>query len=457
MSATMIEGGKTRSRGHLLRVFGMAFALALVIGVTIGGGILRTPGDIAARLPSVAWIMAVWVFGGVNALLGATAYAELGAMIPCAGGPYVFARRALGDFAGFFVGYVNWIQLCATEAAVALLIGEYSGILLPVVTGHAQAVAIAVFLVLVTLHWVQVRMGGWVQKLTTLAKVLGLGALLVAAFTLPHANQPAAAPLAMPHGFALLAALALAMQGVIFTYNGYYSPVFFGEELRAPGREIPRAIFRGLYLIIGLYLLLNAAFLWVIPLGALAHDPFAGGSVARILFGVHGHQLITLIVVVSMLGTLNAETLGAPRIVLAMGRDRLFPPQATHVNRGGTPDLALLISVLVTLAFLLSGAFQNVLKVVAALMVVLYSLMFVSVFVLRRREPDLPRPYRGWGYPWTTGAGLAISLAFLAGVAAADPQHSWIALAILVVSYPLYRGVLLLRSDVTAVGVGHKP
>jgi APA family basic amino acid/polyamine antiporter len=190
----------------------------------------------------------------------------------------------------------------------------------------------------------------------------------------------------------------------------------------------------------------------VIPVGALAHDPFAGGSVARILFGIRGDQLITVIVVISMIGTLNAGVLGAPRVLLAMGRDRLFPPQATRVNRGGTPDIALLATVLTTLAFLFSGAFTSVLQVAATLMVVQYSLMFVSVVVLRRREPGQPRPYRAWGYPWTTTIGLLISLAFLAGVAMADPLHSWIALAILVVSYPLYRGVLILRERAMAPG-----
>lgn len=445
MNATMLGGGIPSTRGHLLRVFGMTFALALVIGNTIGSGILRTPGEIAAHLPSVAWIMAVWVFGGINALLGATAYAELGAAIPCAGGPYVFARRALGNFAGFLVGYVNWIQSCAAQAAIALVVGEYSAILSPALAGHAQAVAAGVFLALAALNWVQVRAGGWMQTLTSLAKVLGLGALVAAAFVLPHADQAAAAPAPMPHGLALVAALALAMQGVIYTYNGYHDPVFFGEELRDPGREIPRSIFRGLYLVMVLYLLLNAAFLWVIPLGALAHDPFAGGSVARMLFGANGEELITLIVVVSMIGTMNAGVLGMPRIVLAMGRDRLFPPQATHVNRGGTPDVALLATMVVTLAFLFSGTFQNVLRVAATLMVVLYALMFVSLVVLRRREPDLHRPYRAWGYPWTTAIGFLVSLVFLVGVALADPLHSWIALAILVASYPLYRGVMLLR------------
>jgi APA family basic amino acid/polyamine antiporter len=435
-------------KGHLLRVFGMVFAVSVVIGTTIGSGILRTPGEVAAHVPNAAWIIAVWIFGGVNALLGATAYAELGAMLPSAGGPYVFARRALGDYAGFFVGYVNWTQECAAEAAIALVVGEYSGTLLPALGGHVQTVAMAVFLALVALNWVQVRMGGWIQNATTVVKMLGLLGLVIAAFALPHAPAAPAAVPALPHGAGLLPALALAMQGVIYTYNGYHYPVYFGEELRDPGREIPRSIFRGLYLVIAIYLLLNAAFLWVVPMHDLAHDPFAGGSVARILFGVRGDQMITLIVVVSMIGTLNAGVLSAPRIVLEMGRDRLFPSRASHVSRGGVPDVALFATVLATLAFLFSGAFTAVLDVAVVLMVVQYILMFVSVFVLRRREPDMPRPYRTWCYPWTTIAGLLIAVAFLAGAAAADRVHSAIALAILIAGYPLYLGVARVRRGV---------
>jgi APA family basic amino acid/polyamine antiporter len=450
MSVTMSGSSKAAARGSLLRVFGLMFALAIAIGTTIGGGILRTPGEIAALLPSVYWIFAIWVFGSINALLGAGAFSELGAMLPCAGGPYVFARRALGDFAGFFVGYLNWFSNNASTAAIALVVGEYSATLFPQLAGQTTAVALSVFLVLVALNWVQVRAGGWVQKLTTLAKLLGLGVLVVAAFVMIEPQASAVAPAPMPQGVALLAALALAMQAVIFTFDGYYYTVYFGEELKDPGREIPRGMFRSLYLIIGMYLLLNAAFLWAIPLDQLAHDPFAGGTVAHLLFGFRGDQLLTLIVVISMIGVINSGILCGPRILLDMGRDRLCPPQVTRVNRGGTPDVALLATALVTLAFLVSGAFDSVLKVTASLMAVLSASMFVCVIVLRKREPDLNRPYRSWGYPWTTYSGLAIAVAFLVGVMIADPLHSWIALGLLLATWPVYRAVVMLRDRATS-------
>jgi APA family basic amino acid/polyamine antiporter len=434
-----------RERG-LLRVLGMAFALAVGIGNTIGGGILRTPGEIAALLPDVTLFMAVWVFGGLNALLGATVYSELGAMIPRAGGMYVFAHRALGDYAGFFVGYTQWIQTCSAAAALAVLIGEYSSALVPEAAGHASVIAFAVLATVFALQLVGVRWGARMQMATTLAKTLALGGLVAAAFVMPHAPAgPDPAAVVMPHGVALMVALVLALQGVIFTYNGYYAVIAFGEELRDPGREIPRSMFRGLFLIITVYLLLNAAFLWVLPITRMAHLPFVGGAVAQALFGPRGDLIIRGIVMVSVLGTINSILLSQPRSLLAMARDRLFPRQAMRVNAGGTPVAGLLLSTLVAALFLLSGTFRALLAITATLMVVNYLLMYVSLIVLRRREPDAPRPYRAWGYPWSTGIGLLIAVVFLVGVTRSDPHYALIALLALLASYPLYRGVRMLR------------
>jgi len=437
---------RAQSNDHLLRVLGMAFALAIGIGTTIGGGILRTPGDIAALLPNGCLFMAVWVFGAVNALLGATVFSELGAMMPRAGGPYVFARRALGDYAGFFVGYSYWIQVCAVQAALSLLIGEYAPALVPALTGHALIVAFAVLFVLVALQWQGVRWGGHIQTFATVAKMLAFSGLIVAAFLIPHAPPaPGTAALAMPHGLTLVIALILAMQGIIFTYNGYFYVCFFGEELRNPGRDIPRAIFRSVLLIIAVYLLLNLAFLWVLPISRMANAPFVGGIVAQVLFGERGNLIITAIVIISLLGTINAQVLISARLLLAMGRNGLFVPQATSVNSGGTPTIAMLLGTAVACVFMLSGTFNAVLGVIAVFMVVNYLLMYISLIVLRRRESGTPRPYKAWGYPWTTLLAVLIGLLFLAGVVVSDRRHTLIALVCLIISYPLYLGLRKLK------------
>lgn len=307
--------------GTLLRVLGKVFALAVVIGTTMGGGIFYTPGQIAALLPNAWLYMAVWVFGGICAWLGATVFAELGGMIPLSGGPYSFARRALGEYAGSFVGYTQWVLDCAGNAALLLLIGEYSYVLVPPFAGHAVAVAFATLIILTVLNWRSVHEGSRIQVVTTVAKTLALGAVVGSAFLLPHPAVAYASPLPLPRGTALVAALALAMQSVIFAYDAYYFPIFFGEELRDPGREIPRAIFSGLAVTMVMFLLLNAAFLWVLPIARMANEPFVGGAVAQALFGVHGDRLIRSIVIVSVLGIINAVVLATARMLLAMGRD----------------------------------------------------------------------------------------------------------------------------------------
>jgi basic amino acid/polyamine antiporter, APA family len=433
--------GKLAAPGSLLRVLGKVFALAVVIGATIGGGILYTPGKIAALLPNAWLYMAVWVFGGINALLGATVFAELGAMIPRSGGPYPFARRALGGYAGFIAGYTQWMLQCVGNAGLLLLIGEYSYVLVPPLAGHAVGVAFTTLTVLTGLNWRSVRDGGRIQVVTTVAKTLALGAVVAAAFLMPHPPVASATPpLVTPHGIALVAAFALAMPGVIFAYDSYYYPIFFGEELRDPGREIPRAIFGGLAVIIVMYLLLNAAFLWVLPIASMANEPFVGGVVAKVLFGVHGDQIIRIIVIVSVLGTINGIVLATARGLLAMGRDGLFAHHVTRVNAGGTPTVALLLSAVTTAAFLLSGTFGAVLGVFALLLGVNLLLMCISLIVLRRREPDAPRPYRAWGYPWTTWAAIFIGVIFIVTIALSDQRNGMMALAILVASYPVYRG-----------------
>jgi APA family basic amino acid/polyamine antiporter len=441
MNSLSAAPDRPTSRGGLLRVLGQVFAISVAVGTTMGGGILYAPGTIAAFLPNPWLYMAVWVFGGFNALLGATVFAELGAMIPLSGGPYPFARRALGDYAGFLVGYTQWALDCAADAALLLLVGEYSYVLIPTLAGHAVAVAFATMAVLTGLNWRGVREGGRFQVITTVAKTLAFSAVVVAAFLTPHAAAaPGVTSLAAPHGFALIAALMLAMQGVIFAYDSYYVPIFFGEELRDPGREIPRAIFRGLALVIPMYLLLNAAFLRALPIAKMAHEPFVGGAAAQILFGAHGDQIIRIIVIVSVLGTINAGIMMTARVLLAMGRDGLFAHQAARVNAGGTPTVALLLSTAVTAVFLVSGTFGAVLGVVAFLIAVNYLLMFIALIVLRWREPHTLRPYRAWGYPFTTWAAILIGLVFIVGVALSDPHNSVIALAILLASYPIFRG-----------------
>jgi APA family basic amino acid/polyamine antiporter len=426
-----------RRQGRLLRVLGVAFGLAIIIGNSIGVGILRTPGDIAARLPSEPLFLGVWIAGGIYALLGALSLAELGAMIPRSGGQYVFVRRALGAYPGFIVGWSDWISTAGTTAAVSIVLGEYSGVLFPALAGRQTATAVATVLAFAGIQWRGIRWGDGVQQLTSLAKTVGFAGLILACFLLVGAHGPST-PVSSPRGAALFVALTVSLQGVIYTYDGWNGVFYFSEEVRDPGRDIVRSTLIGVLMLISIYLLVNLAFLHVLSIGGMAGDPFVAGAAAKAMFGARGDTVIRALMVVSMLSTINATQLMASRVPLAMSRDRLLPARVASVSATGAPRVALLATTAVAVLLLLTGTFEQVLALLAFYFVLNYLLSFTSIFVLRVREPDAERPYRVWGYPWTTGIALLGSIGFLVANVAGDTRNSLRSLAILALSFPVF-------------------
>ena len=436
------EAVPLEGRGRLLRVLGVVFGLAVTVGITVGMGILRTPGEVAQQLPNRWLFLGAWLLGGVYALCGALSVAELGTMIPRSGGFYVFARRALGEYPGFVVGWSDWLSTCGTVSAVALVIGEYAGLLVPALAGRGAAVACGVTVAFALLQWRGVRWGSRSQELTSLLKTLAFAALIAACFAYggrgAAESRPAPA-LSAPAGLGLLAALVLALQGIIYTYDGWYSTVYFGEEVRDTARSVPRAMVGSVLLVIVVYLLFNAALLYVLPIEQLAGQKLAAGAAAEAVFGPRGATLIGVVAIVSLLASVNGNTLTAPRVVYAMSRDGLFWRAASRVNRGGTPTVSLALSTAAAvLLIVFSGTFGRVLAALAFFFVTDLALVFLSIFVLRRREPGAARPYRAWGYPWTTAFALAVSAAFLAGAVWSDTENSLYALGLLALSLPVY-------------------
>jgi APA family basic amino acid/polyamine antiporter len=424
-------------------VLGVAFGLAVIVGNTIGAGILRTAGGVAAELPHALLFLAIWIAGGLYAFLGGAQIAELGTAIPRAGGQYAFSSRALGPYAGFIVGMSDWLSTCGTAAAVSIVIGEYAGALFPALAPAKVAIALGVTVGFALLQWRGVKWGGRTQEITSLMKALAFVGLIVACFAWGGGRDVPrpAGPLPIASGWALAASIVVALQAVIYTYDGWTGVIYFSEEVQDPARDIPRAIFGGVAAVMAIYVLLNAALLYVLPIEEIARSEFAVGLAAVRIFGTRGEEIIRALVIVSMLSGINAYHLMATRTCFAMSRDGMFPSIATRVNQGGTPTVALLISTCVAAAFLLTGTFDQVIAVLAFFFVTNYALSFASLFVLRRREPELPRPYRAWGYPWTTAVALAVAVAFLGGAVAADPRNSLTALGLLAVSYPLFRAI----------------
>jgi len=431
-----------KQTGYLLRVLGVGFGLAVTIGGTIGMGILRTPGEVAKQLPTPTLFIGIWIVGGLYALLGAISVAELGAMIHRSGGFYVFAHRALGNYAGFVVGWSDWMSSCATNALISMVVAEYVGVLFPSLANKQTTVALTIVLMFALLQWRGIRWGSFTQNVTSFAKVIAFAAFVVVAFLYQSPAPTTSVRPPMAHGFALLAAVVIALQGVLYTYDGWYGIIYFGEEIRNPSRDVARSMLGGVISIILIYLVVNLALLHVMPLSEIAGEPLAVGKAAGLIFGRHGDTVIRVLAIVSMLSTINAYTLSAPRVLYAMSCDGLFSHHGTRVNVGGTPTVTLLISTVVGVLFVVSGTFNQVLAVIAFFFVSYYTIAFISVIVLRKREPNLPRPYRVIGYPWTTLIVIAGSIAFLVGAIVSDVvnhgRNSLWALGLLAISYPVY-------------------
>ena len=437
-----------KEKGKLLQVLGVGFGIAVAVGNTISAGIVRTPGDIAARLPNHWLFFSVWFIGALYALVSAFQLAELGAAIPKSGGQYNFSRRAIGDFAGFIVGWSDWLSTCGTTGAVGIVIGEYLAHLFPVFDGalKIKITAVSLIILFALLQWKSISMGSKVQNITTLMKGFAFFVMVVACFAFGgHLHQttqavpaPSIIPIVTPVGAALITALLFGVQATIYTYDGWDGVIYFGDEIKNPGYLVPRAIFASLFSIVLIYLLVNAAVLYVLPMNEIAGNNFSLGLAADRVFGHHGDFIFRSIMILALFSSLNALHLMGARVLYAMSRDGLFFRAVSRVNQGGTPTVALLLSAAAGVAFAIFS-FERVIAMLAFFFVTNYLLSFISLFLLRRRETALPRPYRAWGYPYTTGLALIGSVGFLVEAIREDPINSYLTLIALACSYPTYR------------------
>ncbi len=442
MKSTTSSASTAPSTGSLLRILGVTFGVAVTLGNSIGAGIMRTPSQIAARLPSEWLIMLAWTLGAIYSLLGAWSLAELGAMIPSSGGYYTVTRRAFGDYIGFVVGWTDWLSNCGATAVGAILLAEYSRDLFPTAS-HPVLTGTMVIVAITLLQWRGIRWGSQFQNVTSAITALVFFFLIAAAYLRPHAptavNASTAAIAAIPSGWPLLFADVLVLQAVIYTYDGWYSVIYFGDEIHNPGREMPRSMLNGVYLLSAIYLLVNAALFHVLGVAGVANENLPVAALGRVIFGPTGNTVVRGLMVIALVSLVNSVVLSASRVLYAMTRDGWGARSMARVNRGGTPSVALFVTAAVSIAFLLSGSFEKALAVTTIFYVAKYTLSYLAVFWLRKREPAMPRPYRAWGYPWTTAAAVAGSLAFLAGAIVSDTRNSVYGFLILLGSYPIYR------------------
>jgi APA family basic amino acid/polyamine antiporter len=418
-------------------MLGLGFGLAVTFGGTVGVGILRLPGAIAAQLPDFWLIQFVWIAGGVYAMLGAISVAELGAAMPAAGGFYVYARRAFGPGIGFAVGWADWLSNCAVIAYATVTIAEYIAVLAPGLTSHQSTVSISILSMFCAMQALGLRFSSLVQKATSSATALTF--LVLAAACLLH-RSPASSPdpgmqVSPAH---LLIPLVAAFRAIVVAYDGWYEGIYFTEEDTNAQKHLPRAMIGGVAMVLALFLLLNLAFLHVLQIPALATSKLPAADAAQIVFHSAGRRFVTILALLTLLSLVNAVLLGAPRILLAIGRDGLFTKRAARVDRAGTPVVAMLISAAAAAFLVATGRFEDIIAMAAILVTALYSISFIAVIALRVREPGLARPFRAPGYPFTTIAVLSGSLAFLVAAIHDDPISAGRVLVLLAIAAPAY-------------------
>ena len=439
---------KSDERGELLRVLGTWFGIAAVVGSVIGVGILRVPSALAANLAGEpAMFIGIWLVGAVVAALGANCVAELAIMLPKAGGPYVYIRRAYGDYPGFVMGWVDWFVSVGSAAFILVAIGEYGLRLIPDFPGGEKAISLSAITVLFLIHGAGLRSGSGSQKVLSAAKAIAfVGLALFCLMATPATSPDSLAPerVAEPlTPWALLLVLGRSAVMINETYAGWNMPVYMTEENREPERSIPRALFGGIALVTLVYLLVNAALLHLLPLDKIAESKLPLADATAILLGDTAGIVVTIVAVLTLMSLCHANLFQAPRVLLALSRDGWFHSLASTVTDKGALLPGLTVSVTAMILLMLTGTFEELFISVALLSVAIDALTYSSVLRLRQTEPDLPRRYRSKGYPWLPLLVVFYAVTIIVVAAWADPASTVRGAAVLLASVPAY---LWLRS-----------
>lgn len=445
------------SRPGLVRDLGLWAAIAIVVGTTIGSGIFIVPKAMIQQVGSPQVVFLVWIFGGILSLFGALTYAELSSALPEAGGEYVYLSEAYGPFWGFVYGWTQ--SLVAKPASIATLatgfflylanfrpelesviatipgkLGPNGG---PLEIRSGQLLAMCVILFLAWLNYFGVKFGGGVQVGVTIVKVAAIFAIVVVGLMGGHgspANYSASIPAA--GGFAgFFAALVAAL----WAYDGWNNVSMVASEVRNPARNLPIALIGGIVAIIAVYLSANAAYFLVLTPAQVASSDRVAAEMMRHVFGAGGAGAVSLAAMISIFAALNGSILSGSRVPYAMARDGLFFKPTAFVHRKfRTPGVAIWALSLWSCVLVLSGRYDDLFTLVIFSSWILYAMTAASVIVLRRRRPDLPRPYKVAGYPLVPTLFVLVAIVLLGSTFARSPRESLLGLGLILVGIPFY-------------------
>jgi basic amino acid/polyamine antiporter, APA family len=453
-------------------------ATTIVAGSMIGSGIFIVSADIARQIGSPAGLLAVWLVSGLMTIAGALSYGELAAMMPQAGGQYVFLREAYGGTLAFCFGWTLLLVIqTGTIAAVAVAFGRFAGVIFPpfgspmfigvgsIGLSGERIAAIVIIILLTAVNLYGLNLGRIVQNIFTSAKVLSLlfiialGCVIAPNGAAIRTNFGSLSSFSGPREFSggLLAAFGAAMVGALFSADAWGNVTFAASEVRDPSRSLPRALGLGTGLVICLYLLTNFAYMFELPVLATSAAS-AGGSAAvlfsqgisgatsdrvataamRMVWGNAGAFITAILVMISTFGCANGLILTGARVIYAMARDRLFFTAARLLNQASVPAVALIIQGSWASLLTLSGSYSQLLDYVIFAQLIFYVLTVGAVFILRVKRAEVRRPYRAWGYPWVPAAYIVAALGMMSDLLVMKPHYTWPGLLIALSGIPLY-------------------
>ncbi|MCM8794216.1 MAG: amino acid permease [Candidatus Omnitrophica bacterium] len=427
--------------GTLRRDLGFLDAAAIVIGCVVGVGIFRTAASVATHLQSSAMVTAVWLFGGIISFCGAICYAELGAAYPKAGGDYVYLTKAYGRLAGFLFGWTKlFIERIGTIAILGFVFAEYLGFVFVFTPREIKVMATAAIVFLTAANAIGVHVGKRIQNLLTSLKIAALAAIVAAGFTAGHgeaAHLQPVWPSVIDGG--LLRSFGVALAFVLWTYGGWAEPAYMAEEIRRPERNLPLAMFWGLALVTGFYLLVNWVYILYIPLSEMPRKPLVAAEVMQAALGPAGAKVTSLMVACSAFGALNGMIMTTSRILLAVGRDHPLFARLSEVHpHFSTPIWALTFNTAAAVLLVWVGTFEQIVTYSTVVISVFFAMTALAVIRLRKKDPHRHRPYRVWGYPATPIFFVAATALFIVDVAVMEPKESVFGFGLLLMGLPLY-------------------
>lgn len=431
-----LAANSTVAVSELPRQLGLLDSLSIVIGIVIGGGIFLVPNLVARELKSFPSILAVWVFAGIVSFFGALACAELGTMFPSTGGQYVFLRESYGPLVGFLYGWSSFVVARTAQVAwMAVTLALYVSYFVPLSGLASKLLGLVAIALFTGINYWGATTGAFVQKLFTLAKVAGL-LLIIGSALLWSGKSAAVSP---PPGGFTLSGFGVALIACVLAYDGWVQLSFVAGEIRNPRRNILLALAIGSVVCVVIYLLANVAYLRVLSIPEIAASNHVGADVAERMLGSAGGKLVSFIILMSIIGTLNGCFLTSPRIYFAQARDGLFFRSFATVHpRYQTPAFAILGQGVWAAVLLVSGSYESLLDYAMFALWFSYGAMVAGVIVLRIKRPEMQRPYRMWGYPVTAILFVAITVWFLANMIVTRPVPSLIGLGLIAAGIPVY-------------------